>query len=271
MLLTLPPPAPSRANPSTFPTRMDEFLAWLVALIPELNAFLAEVQPTLDDATAGNLLRVGGFGLGAAAGIAAPGNDADQCLVGGIGYRFPTTGINCPQANPYGGVLVVHPANVADELTQVFYARQGGRMWSRGKRPDTGWSNWREYFHQGSLLGTVSQSAGVPTGALIERGSNANGDYVRFADGMQICTSATITADLTTAAGSVPSLFMTPDFAATFPAAFAATPVAFGMPTNTNTAWCNGRCSSTQWTGRGFGYTSATARTFVCLAHGRWF
>jgi len=37
------------------------------------------------------------------------------------------------------------------------------------------------------ILGTVSQSNGVPTGAIIERGSNANGDYVRFADGTQIC------------------------------------------------------------------------------------
>lgn len=38
------------------------------------------------------------------------------------------------------------------------------------------------------LLGPVSQSGGVPTGAVIERGANANGDYVRFADGTQICT-----------------------------------------------------------------------------------
>jgi len=37
------------------------------------------------------------------------------------------------------------------------------------------------------LVGTVSQSGGVPTGAIIERGSNANGEYVRFADGTQIC------------------------------------------------------------------------------------
>lgn len=43
-------------------------------------------------------------------------------------------------------------------------------------------------FHRGTLLGTVSQAAGVPTGAVIERGSNANGKYVRFADGTQICT-----------------------------------------------------------------------------------
>jgi hypothetical protein len=43
-------------------------------------------------------------------------------------------------------------------------------------------------FRRGTLLGTVSQSAGVPTGAVVERGANANGEYVRFADGTQICT-----------------------------------------------------------------------------------
>lgn len=47
-------------------------------------------------------------------------------------------------------------------------------------------------FRRGTLLGTVSQSGGVPTGAVIERGSNANGEYVRFADGTQICTRTTV-------------------------------------------------------------------------------
>ena len=42
-------------------------------------------------------------------------------------------------------------------------------------------------YGKNNVLGTVSQSAGVPTGAVIERGSNANGSYVRFADGTQIC------------------------------------------------------------------------------------
>ena len=41
---------------------------------------------------------------------------------------------------------------------------------------------------RGNLLGTVSQSGGVPTGAVIERGSNANGQYVKFADGTMICS-----------------------------------------------------------------------------------
>jgi len=42
-------------------------------------------------------------------------------------------------------------------------------------------------FRRGNILGTVSQSGGVPTGAVIETGSNANGDYVRFANKTQIC------------------------------------------------------------------------------------
>lgn len=46
-------------------------------------------------------------------------------------------------------------------------------------------------FRRGNVLGTVSQASGVPTGAIIERGGNANGSYRRFADGLQICNQIT--------------------------------------------------------------------------------
>ncbi len=42
-------------------------------------------------------------------------------------------------------------------------------------------------FRRGNVLGPVSLAGGVPTGALIEYGTNANGSYMRFADGTQIC------------------------------------------------------------------------------------
>jgi hypothetical protein len=45
-----------------------------------------------------------------------------------------------------------------------------------------------EMYNQGNIVGTVSQSGGVPTGAIIERGSNANGEFVKYADGTMICT-----------------------------------------------------------------------------------
>jgi len=40
-----------------------------------------------------------------------------------------------------------------------------------------------------TLVGTVSESSGTPTGAIIERGSNANGEFVKYADGTMICTN----------------------------------------------------------------------------------
>jgi hypothetical protein len=44
-----------------------------------------------------------------------------------------------------------------------------------------------DVYRRSNIIGTVSQAGGVPTGGVIERGSNANGEYVRLADGTQIC------------------------------------------------------------------------------------
>ena len=57
-----------------------------------------------------------------------------------------------------------------------------------GKVLTTGNNDPAEVFKQANILGTVSQSGGVPTGAIIERGSNANGEFVKYADGTMICT-----------------------------------------------------------------------------------
>jgi hypothetical protein len=52
---------------------------------------------------------------------------------------------------------------------------------------------------------------------VVERGSNANGEYVRFADGTQICTAAIVLSSAWSGNGSV---FSTPSASFTFPAAF---------------------------------------------------
>lgn len=62
-------------------------------------------------------------------------------------------------------------------------------------------------YSPGNLLGTVSQSGGAPTGAVIERGSNANGEYVRFADGTQICTNRFTTSGTSTDVWTYPAAF----------------------------------------------------------------
>lgn len=63
------------------------------------------------------------------------------------------------------------------------------------------------------MVGPVSQSGGTPTGAIIERGTNPDGEYVRFADGTQICACT-----LTNTAANAAAI-------CTFPAAFVAAPV----------------------------------------------
>ena len=51
----------------------------------------------------------------------------------------------------------------------------------------TGAPEITDHYKKSNIIGTVSESSGVPTGAIIERGSNANGEYVKYADGTMIC------------------------------------------------------------------------------------
>lgn len=46
------------------------------------------------------------------------------------------------------------------------------------------------------IVGSVSQSGGVPTGAIIGRGSNANGQYTQFADGTALLRGSFTTASI---------------------------------------------------------------------------
>ncbi len=126
-------------------------------------------------------------------------------------------------------------------------------------------------FRRGNVLGTVSQSSGVPTGAMIEQGSNANGRYARFADGTQICWhNLTALPAATTAAGS---LFVGTEATWTFPIAFVAAPSTSGAVTSTNPRWLNLRPGGTTTAlARVFSPTSdAMALTAAVMAVGRWF
>lgn len=145
------------------------------------------------------------------------------------------------------------------------------------------------YLLYDDILGTVSESGGTPTGSVIERGSNSDGSYVRFADGTQICTQQLAIDELavTTASGA---LYYTSIGPYPFPAAFVggnADYIAFqigasGNSTIRNSTWAGRyrRDSSTNtrdWTGLQIWSTiSVTASpgeiTHITLfAYGRWF
>lgn len=195
-----------------------------------------------------------------------PNNDMNDCAEHGI-YITDGSTTNGPGANR----LVLHMQGsgraaqfsisaAATELLDVSFRELSG----------DGWSSWVDFWHggnlvkttgatdatagrllqvgagfqqldtslyrRGNILAAVSEASGVPTGGLIEAGSNANGRFVKFADGTMICSH--FIAPLAFAATTVTdSSFQ--DIAQatlTFPATFVGAP-AVSSHINGNATW----------------------------------
>ncbi|MEO9612644.1 MAG: hypothetical protein ABJG86_09675 [Nitratireductor sp.] len=69
----------------------------------------------------------------------------------------------------------VADANADDQLFQQQAALSATGIWTAAGYAGVG------------VLGTVGQSGGLPTASLFEKGANASGEYVKFADGSQLC------------------------------------------------------------------------------------
>ena len=150
------------------------------------------VQTSPTDETDGRLLKFGAFGLGGKDDSATRVSQALTPLpagfFGGVGggasvADWPSSDARYWPfivANRRSGSGVWHQSHIhfSDNTLAVIQSNDSGATWG----------DVNFLFGTDNLLGTVSQSGGVPTGAVIERGSNANGEYVRFADGTQICT-----------------------------------------------------------------------------------
>lgn len=176
------------------------------------------VTQSQSDTTAGRLMRVGDFGLGQRIShdatqdlnTIAPGffGNASQSSVP---LNAPLTGLN-----RWAGVHVSAQGSVTPTTAMQIAARTNTAPALFHRRCEsTVWQPWVRVYDTANLLGAVSQTAGAPTGAVLERGSNANGDYLRLADGTQIC-SRTMTAT----AAAVTTW--------TFPAGFIAAPAVSG-------------------------------------------
>ncbi|BBV79664.1 tail fiber protein [Enterobacter cloacae] len=129
------------------------------------------------------------------------------------------------------------------------------------------------------VLGTVSQAGGVPTGAVIEKGANSNGEYVRFADGTQICRMAVAAADAVnknvTTAGSLGG-YRSSQNPVPFPANFAAPAYCSGHINNNGhnvrIELVSGNQASCQFAFHAVNSgTYSGADTIYITAIGRWF
>lgn len=132
-------------------------------------------------------------------------------------------------------------------------------------------------YKKTNIVGPVSQTGGVPTGAIIESGSNANGRYIKYADGTMICTRKdTYTGhNITGAYGSMFNGQAVP--AVNYAQAFIATPVTSQTMTAEGAvciAGSNGTATATVWPAvfplAAISYSGA-AITMDRIAIGRWY
>jgi hypothetical protein len=158
---------------------------------------------------------VGAFGLGAAVQT----EDVAADRVPGFRYGFtgvpgaPVSGASNWSILDFGGFNAANCVKIAVRQNYVTMPMYVSRVSGNTLGP------WSQIYHQKTILGTVSQSSGEPTGALFERNANANGEYLRLPDGTQICTR------LHPIAYSNASV-MAADW--TYPASFAGAPAIFG-------------------------------------------
>ena len=123
------------------------------------------------------------------------------------------------------------------------------------------------------LVGTITQTGGIPSGAVFQSGSNANGEFIRFANGWQICTqntTATVAVNLGPASGLY---YGSANW--TYPAAFVVTPVPFCSANSGGVLTINLSPSTTLTAASpGIGsIASIASRSYILslLAIGRWY
>lgn len=248
------PAAPNPNDPATFNTRAANWVAALAGWTAQVNAAgtylgglsvatgpgifpsgisvtglisgTAVTQSAADASTPGRLMKVGDFGIGALS--TAPLNigswtrtDAPSGL-----YVFGATTTeqtDMPPGFASGnfGVVWVERFNSSYFILRASRVAPANpdEVWERRYMSGT-WGSWRLVYHQGNIIGALGQTAGVPTGAVLQHGSSANGQFERLANGWQTCLRADLSAaNVSTAEGSV---FRSADISWTFPAAFLA-------------------------------------------------
>ena len=193
-------------------------------------------------------------------------SDLNDISVSGF-YRFDVSSLNIPFN--YGTVLST--VRTSNEQTQMAISNTTRLVAFRTKAGGV-WGSWDYAYTRNTVLGTVSQSAGVPTGAIIERGSNANGSYVKFADGTMICYLQATTSTFAASGG----VFVSNAVVSTLPATFvtAGDMVVTGNDATNSTFWITGlsnNVSTITTVAWASALPSVTTRTLRLCVTGRWY
>ena len=232
----------------------------------------SDITTTSTDTTAGRIMKVGDFGLGVITAQTVMTTFL-QHLPTGVYRAVGGTTISAPFTSA-SGIMVIA---MRYSTTDTFYIAQStGRYFQAWYNTTNGLSNWVEHYTPTNIVGAVAQTAGVPTGAIIQEGGNANGNYTRYADGTQICSlNITVTDQaIDTAYGALFQGTRTWTFPASFIAgpAVAAPSVRWGSGANWGSLAATPGVSSAIF--RFFDNVSrptGTSTNINAVAVGRWF
>jgi len=208
------PTADPLLRPETFANDARALALALPTMVTEINAatLAMNLNSTTDTSVSSVLIGTGAKTFTVSAGKSFLGgmflSIADTAAPG-------TNSMFCQVTSYSGTTLVVNVISILGSGTKT--------AWLISQSSLLAASN---IYTQANVLGTVSQASGVPTGAIIETGTNANGTYTKWADGTMICSAILSLGSIaiTTANGSMFVSSSTPGAAKTYPAAFIAAP-----------------------------------------------
>lgn len=241
MPLTVPPTPPSRNNPATFSEDADTFLAWFPDFVTDYN----------------NDFIYSGRGYCDSVGGTANAITLTGVLPSGAGGPIPGQKVSFLAATANTGAATL---NLDGTGAYTIYTARGTALPAGYLRTD----QITELTFDMILGGWIARRG-------VERGSNANGDWVRFEDGTQICTHLITVTAANVASGA---LWTSNQEDWTFPVAFSTTA---GLTVTgaviAALRWCN--CSGVTTTVGSFRQWAAASNAATPNARvqaiGRWY
>jgi hypothetical protein len=142
-------------------------------------AFLTATTSNTDP-TVGRALKVGDLGVGVPLGLTSPNLNS----LTSSGTYYCDTPTNSP-GNASGWLTVTSIS--ATYASQTFNALTTGIKYWRELVGGI-WGKWDAVYSSRNAVGTVSQTGGLPTGALMEYVTNSSGEAWKYANGLLVCS-----------------------------------------------------------------------------------
>lgn len=230
------------------------------------TAAYLDAQTSQADSTANRVMLTGGGGI-LAENASFTGIDLDNFTVGQLFYATPSS-TNKP-SGATGGCVLVKPSS-GDTLVQEWDDVLNEERYIRTIFSDTP-GEWVKQYGSNNIIGTVSESGGVPTGAIFQSiPDTGNGSAVLLADGTAWITRYSVSSfNVNVASGSI---FTSAEQTLTTPVTLVGDfRVMCGDAASTIVWGLGQRLTSTTYNIRLLCYASVTNRPASIVIKGRWY